>query len=146
MKQRMLIACITAISMQFFSSDAFAQKEAELTKAKAAVISYIDEHAKELIRLSDELWAYAETALAEEQSAEALADYADEYGFTVERGVADMPTAFIASYGLGVPIIGILGEFDALSGISQKVSPVKKHLLRLPQGHNKGLIPNSEKV
>ena len=56
------------------------------------------------------------------RSSKALADYAERKGFRVERGVAGMPTAFVATYGRGRPIIGIMGEYDALPGLSQKAS------------------------
>ena len=77
----------------------------------------INRHAKELVDLSDRIWGYAEVALEETRSAEALANYAESQGFTVKRGVADMPTAFTATFGSGKPIIGILGEYDALPGV-----------------------------
>jgi aminobenzoyl-glutamate utilization protein B len=62
---------------------------------------------------------FAETAMKETKSSKVLADYAQEQGFRVTR-VAEIPTAFIAEYGSGLPIIGVLGEFDALPGLSQK--------------------------
>ena len=80
-------------------------------------------HRAELVSLADQVWAFAETALRETRSATMLADYAEQQGFQVERGVAGMPTAFVASYGEGRPIIGILGEYDALPGLSQKAVP-----------------------
>ena len=70
--------------------------------------------------LSDRIWAYAEIALREHRSAAALADYAEQQGFRVQRGVAGMPTAFVATYGKGRPVIGVMGEYDALPGLSQK--------------------------
>jgi len=69
------------------------------------------------------LWDYAELALLETASAEYLADFLEAEGFTVERGVAEMPTAFVASFGSGKPIIGVLAEFDALPGIGNAVVP-----------------------
>lgn len=73
--------------------------------------------------LSMALWDYSETALRETQSADRLASELEQNGFTIERGVADMPTAFVASYGSGRPIIGILAEFDALPGVGNKAVP-----------------------
>ena len=98
----------------------------------------INRHAKELVDLSDRIWGYAEVALEETRSAEALANYAESQGFTVKRGVADMPTAFTATFGSGKPIIGILGEYDALPGVSQKASPVKEPLQPGAAGHGCG--------
>jgi aminobenzoyl-glutamate utilization protein B len=105
---------------------------------KDAVIKSVETHQQELIGLSDAIWAYAETALREHKSAKALADYAEQQGFKVTRNVSNMPTAFIAEYGSGKPIIGILGEFDALPGISQKAQPVKEPLVPGAAGHGCG--------
>ncbi len=71
-------------------------------------------------RVSDTIWDYSETALKETKSAELLAGILEKEGFTVTRGVAGMPTAFVASAGSGAPVIGILAEYDALPGLSQK--------------------------
>lgn len=105
---------------------------------KDAVIKSVDTHRQELIDLSDAIWAYAETALQEHKSSKALADYAEKQGFKVTRGVAQMPTAFIAEYGSGKPVIGIMGEFDALPGISQKAQPAKEPLHAGAAGHGCG--------
>ncbi|MBI2682994.1 MAG: amidohydrolase [Acidobacteriales bacterium] len=110
---------------------------ADMAKKQAAVDS-VEKHRAELINLSDRIWAFAETALREVRSAKLLADYAEKQGFKVQRGVAGMPTAFIASYGEGKPIIGVLGEFDALPGISQKAQAVKEALTAGAPGHGCG--------
>jgi aminobenzoyl-glutamate utilization protein B len=107
-------------------------------KKKEAAASAIDKRKADLIRLSDQVWAYAETALREHRSAKLLADYAEQQGFTVTRGVAGMPTAFVASYGSGAPVIGIMGEYDALPGISQKAQPTKEPLHEGAAGHGCG--------
>jgi aminobenzoyl-glutamate utilization protein B len=105
---------------------------------KDAVVKSVEAHQKELITISDAIWAYAETALREHKSAKALADYAEQQGFRVTRNVSNMPTAFIAEYGSGKPIIGILGEYDALPGISQKAQPTKEALETGAAGHGCG--------
>lgn len=105
---------------------------------KKAAVQSVDTHAPELIGLSDRIWAFAETALNEHKSAAALADYAEQQGFKVERGVSQMPTAFIASYGSGHPIIGVMGEYDALPGISQQALPEKTPLQEGAAGHGCG--------
>ena len=83
-------------------------------------------------------FADAETALRETRSSKALADHAEQQGFRVECGVAGMPTAFVASYGEGRPVIGILGEYDALPGISQKAQPTREPLEAGAPGHGCG--------
>ena len=105
---------------------------------KEAIIKSVDKHEKELIAVSDKIWAYAETALRETKSAKELADYAESQGLMVKRGVAGMPTAFTAEFGSGKPIIGIMGEFDALPGISQKMQPTKEALETGAPGHGCG--------
>jgi aminobenzoyl-glutamate utilization protein B len=110
----------------------------EGSRAKRRAVESIDARRGDLVRLSQEIWAYAETALRETRSAKALADYAERQGFKVERGVAGMPTAFVATYGGGRPIIGILGEYDALPGISQKAAPVREPLEPGAAGHGCG--------
>jgi aminobenzoyl-glutamate utilization protein B len=71
-------------------------------------------------RISDAIWSYAELGLHEYRSSSLLADTLERAGFRVERGVAGMPTAFVATYGSGKPVIGFLGEYDALPMLSQK--------------------------
>ena len=106
--------------------------------AKQAVINSIENQKTSLIQMSDEIWALAEIALVETESSKILADYARENGMTVEMGVAGMPTAFTATYGSGKPVIGILGEFDALPGLSQKTTPTKQPLEEGAAGHGCG--------
>ncbi len=115
---------------------AIAQKK--LPKEKQAIDQSIENHKNDLISISDEIWAKAETAFEEYDSSKILSDYASKNGFTVEKGVAGMPTAFVATYGTGKPVIGILGEFDALPGISQKAVPVKEPLEEGAAGHGCG--------
>jgi len=107
-------------------------------KKKSTAVASIEKHQPALINLSNQIWALAETALTENKSSKLLADYAEQQGFKVERGVAGMPTAFVATFGEGKPIIGILGEFDALPSISQKASPVKEAYETGAAGHGCG--------
>ena len=117
---------------------ASAAQAAAPSAAKQAAVKSVDKHAGELIGLSDQVWGFAETALREHKSAKVLADYAEAQGFKVERGVAGMPTAFVATYGSGRPIIGIMGEYDALPGISQKAVAEKTPLAQGAGGHGCG--------
>jgi len=93
--------------------------------AKTAALASVEGQRADLIRMADQIWSFAELALRETKSAALLADHAERHGFTVERGVAGMPTAFVATYGRGRPIIGIIGEYDALPGLSQQVSTTR---------------------
>lgn len=114
---------------------AFGQK---IPKDKKQLIASVENHKEDLISISDKIWANAEIAFQESESSKLLADYAEANGFTVERGVADIPTAFIATYGEGKPVISVLGEFDALPGISQKAQPTKEPLEAGAAGHGCG--------
>lgn len=127
--------------MLLLSVNILAQKKPQapvITTNKKAVIQSVDNHAAEMITISDKIWAAEETAFNEHQSAKLLADYAEANGFKVERGVAEMPTAFVATYGSGSPVIGILGEFDALPGLSQNKVPTKSPLHDGQPGHGCG--------
>lgn len=134
MKCNAVVACLLILVLtlpgQPQTSDAKRKKE--------EAVASIEKHRAELVDLANQVWAFAETALREYRSSKLLADYAEKQGFRVERGVAGMPTAFIASYGEGRPIIGIMGEYDALPGISQKASPVKEPLQAGAAGHGCG--------
>jgi aminobenzoyl-glutamate utilization protein B len=121
----------------FLSSLSIAQ-EMNPSANKKAVLASVEKHQGELIRLSNQIWGFAETAMKETKSSKVLADYAQEQGFKVTRGIAEIPTAFIAEYGSGLPIIGVLGEFDALPGLSQKAQPTKEALNNGAAGHGCG--------
>lgn len=88
--------------------------------------------------LSDQIWKFAELGFTEQRSSNLLATALEEAGFQVQRGVADIPTAFIASYGKGKPVISILGEYDALPGISQEAVPFQKPREEGGNGHGCG--------
>src|SRR5262245_38476067 len=116
----MKIKFITILLLCSFISLSYGQEA-----LKKSAVATIEKHEAEMTALSDQIWEYAELALRETKSSKALADYAEQQGFKVTRGVAQMPTAFIAEFGEGRPLIAILGEYDALPGISQKASPQK---------------------
>ena len=109
-----------------------------LNAEKQAVLASVAKHEKELIAISDSVWNYAEIAMKEKLSSRALSGYAEAQGFKVSRNVAGIPTAFIAEFGSGKPIIGVLGEFDALPGLSQKAQPIKEPLREGLPGHGCG--------
>lgn len=110
----------------------------KIAKNKKTVIAAVEKHKENLIKISDSIWAYAETAFNESKSAEVLASYAEKNGLHVTRGVANIPTAFTATYGSGKPVISVLGEFDALPGLSQKTVPTKNPVTNGAPGHGCG--------
>ena len=105
-----------------------APAKVKIAKEKQFVLDWLGraEAVESFGRISDSIWEYAELGLQEFNSSKLLADTLEAAGFTVERGVAGMPTCFVASYGSGKPVIGLLGEFDALPMISQKGRVAKK--------------------
>ena len=82
-----------------------------------------------------QIWRFAEVGYKETKSSALLQDQLRAAGFTVEAGVAGIPTAFVASYGSGGPVIGILAEYDALPGVSQDAVPEPKPVPGRPAGH-----------
>ncbi len=96
-----------------------------LTPSKQATLKQVEALHPEIREISMSLWEFSEIALRERESAELLSDVLEKEGFSVERNVAGMPTAFIASYGSGKPIIGILAEYDALPGVGNRPEPKK---------------------
>jgi aminobenzoyl-glutamate utilization protein B len=106
--------------------------------AKAAAVTWIDRNAETLSRINKNIWSYAETGLQEFKSSRELIDFLKANGFTVEEGVAGMPTAFVASYGSGRPVIGILAEYDALPGLSQGAISEQRERPGVEAGHGCG--------
>jgi aminobenzoyl-glutamate utilization protein B len=106
--------------------------------AKDTAWGWIDQNQKRIIEVADTIWSYAELGLTETKSSKLLQGELKKHGFKMEAGVAGMPTAFIATWGSGKPVIGIMGEFDALPGISNKIVPEKTPLKEGAPGHGCG--------
>jgi aminobenzoyl-glutamate utilization protein B len=109
-----------------------------VTVMKDKAWRWIDDNRDRLVEISDAIWEYAELGLVEDRSSKLLADEMEEHGFDVERGVAGMPSAFVATWGSGRPVIGVMGEYDALPGISQRKVPYKDPLREGAPGHGCG--------
>ena len=106
---------------------------------KESAWGWIDENREHIVGLSDKVWDYAELGLVEEKSMRLLADELEKHGFRVERGVAGMPTAFIATWSNGEgPTIGLMGEYDALPGLNNKKVPWKEAQRGGAPGHGCG--------
>ena len=93
------------------------------------IIHSINEHKHNFEDVALEIWEFAELGYQEIKSSNRLAESLENQGFKIEKGVAGIPTAFIAEFNNGGPVIGILGEFDALPGLAQTNSPFKDCLL-----------------
>jgi aminobenzoyl-glutamate utilization protein B len=100
--------------------------------------NWIEEHKDQLAKISDDIWGFAEYGLLEEKSSQLIAATLEKHGFKVKLGVAGMPTALTAEWGRGEPVIGVMGEYDALPGISNKAVPHKEALVEGGLGHGCG--------
>lgn len=107
--------------------------------AKADITASIDKRQAALAGTARQIWEFAEVGYQETRSSALLQDILRKGGFAVKAGVADIPTAFVASYRTGDgPVIAILGEFDALPGLSQAAEPVRKAVAGRTAGHGCG--------
>lgn len=106
---------------------------------KQAALAAIEEKKQLVAGVADQIWEYAELSLQEVQSAALYVRVLRQEGFAVEEGICGIPTAFSATYGTGRPVIGILAEYDALSGLSQQGGcPVRRELTPGGTGHGCG--------
>lgn len=136
--QRLALTALFALAPVGLFTAPLAAGEVAASTAKLNAIALVERQEATLVDLSTRIWGFAETALRERRSAAALADYAEQQGFAVTRGVAGMPTAFVATFGSGSPVIGIMGEYDALPGISQAAAPQREALVEGAAGHGCG--------
>jgi aminobenzoyl-glutamate utilization protein B len=102
------------------------------------MVQYLDATQPELVAVNQDIWTYAEVGLQEHRSAARLVGVLKKAGFRVREGVSGMPTAFVAEYGSGQPIIGILAEYDALPDLSQDAAPDRKPIVGRSAGHGCG--------
>ncbi|MFD2588258.1 amidohydrolase [Croceitalea marina] len=114
MKIKLLIITLSIFNL------AFAQK------TKETALSALDAKSQKYSEIAQEIWGYAEMGYQETKSSSLLQTTLKEEGFKIRTGIAEIPTAFVAEYGSGYPVIAILGEFDALPGLSQQAVPEKK--------------------
>jgi len=125
------VCCFTALSIS-------GAAQSPTPDAHQQIQQLIDGRSAEFSRISKEIWGYAELGYHEEKSSALLQNQLKSAGFRVEAGVADEPTAFIASYGEGKPVIAVLGEFDALPGLSQAAVPDRNPVTAGAPGHGCG--------
>ncbi|NHF61301.1 amidohydrolase [Flavobacteriaceae bacterium TP-CH-4] len=116
MKRTILLAFL----LTFMTSQLVAQKKVD------AVLQKLDKNAETYGTIAQNIWELAEMGYQEEQSSALLQNTLADAGFTINKGVANIPTAFTAEYGSGSPIIAIMGEYDALPGLSQEAVAEKK--------------------
>jgi aminobenzoyl-glutamate utilization protein B len=108
------------------------------SEAKQIALDWVDEYKELLIEVHNKVWEYAEVGLQEYKTSRFLADILERNGFRIEMGIAGMPTAFVATWGEGRPIIGVMAELDALPGLSQKSVPHREPVREGAPGHGCG--------
>ena len=122
-----LFAAVTVngLAIRASASDPVANSDAsaETTKQRTSLLESIESRREESWQVAQKIWLAAEPGYQEETSSKLLADLLESAGMKVVRGVANIPTAFTAEFGQGQPVIGVLGEFDALPGLSQTANP-----------------------
>ncbi len=134
------VVCMTLAIFPFLLS-AQSHSEQEIIPEKQFIHQYLNDpdQFERFGQISDAIWSFAELGLQEFKSSALLVQTLESEGFTVEKGLAGMPTCFVATYGSGKPVIGILAEYDALPMISQKsMIPVKDPLIEGAPGHGCG--------
>ncbi len=105
---------------------------------RESIVKWVESNSAGLTAMSDEIWAHAELGLVEHRSAESQMGYLKAQGFSVESGTGGMETAFIATWGQKGPVIGFLGEYDALPMVSNKPLPHQEALVEGGPGHGCG--------
>lgn len=134
MKKILLTAAVCAVSFVLH-----AQKGTNTTALlKQNAIVNIDARYNDYKDIALQIWNYAEVGYKEQKSSALLQQTLQANGFTVQAGVADIPTSFVASYGSGQPVIAILAEYDALPGLSQEAVPGKQPIKGVDAGHGCG--------
>jgi aminobenzoyl-glutamate utilization protein B len=108
---------------------------AQLNTMKTETINFLNDRYDVDKKTALQIWDFAEVGYKETKSAALHVQHLKDAGFKVETGVADIPTAFIATYGSGAPVIGILAEYDALPGLAQTASPEKNTIAGKIAGH-----------
>ena len=133
---------MSAAGLLLLSLTVFAQKKkpvpAPEEAMKATAVQNIQRAYDQYKKVALQIWGHAELGYKEVKSSALLQETLKKEGFTVETGVAEIPTAFVATYGSGQPVIGILAEFDALPGLAQEAVPEKKSIAGQAGGHGCG--------
>lgn len=133
---------MSAAGLLLLSLSVFAQKKkpvpAPEEAMKTTAVQNIQRAYDQYKQIALQIWGHAELGYKEVKSSALLQETLKKEGFTVETGVAEIPTAFVATYGSGQPVIGILAEFDALPGLAQEAVPEKKSIAGQAGGHGCG--------
>ncbi len=132
------LALLLAFGILLYPQRTIAEKPASLTPIQKEMVKYLDSVQPKLVEVNQEIWTFAELGLEEYRSSARLIGVLKKAGFRIKKGVANMPTAFVAEYGSGKPVIGILAEYDALPELSQQATGSRKAAPGRTTGHGCG--------
>lgn len=124
MNSSLLIRIIIGVVIVFQTAYIYAQMNTD----KTFILQQLDKKYDSYSNIAKQIWDFAELGYLETRSSALLQKTLEKEGFTLETGVAEIPTAFVATYGNGKPVIGILAEFDALPGLSRIPLHIKNRL------------------
>jgi aminobenzoyl-glutamate utilization protein B len=110
----------------------------KMNESAQSIVNWLDQNQAQFTAMADEIWRNPEVAWKEFQASRLQADYLEKEGFSITRDVGGMNTAFVAAWGEGKPILGFIGEYDALPGLSQKLQPTKEAIENDAPGHGCG--------
>ncbi len=130
-----IVIIVSSLGQAAIAQQSSTNTSKTLRASQKTAVADVDDRAQELRDVNKAIWEYAEVGLQEHKSANLLMSKLKSAGFTIKSGVSNMPTAFVASYGSGQPIIGILAEYDALPGMSQKVDSFRTPVTTAQPGH-----------
>lgn len=133
-----LKACCGLLALVFAGSQSLSAQDGQWRPSQQTALADVRQRDAELKEINQQIWKFAEVGLEETRSSQLLVEKLKAAGFEVKTGVANMPTAFVATYGSGKPVIGILAEYDALPELSQKVSPLQEPAEAGKPGHGCG--------
>lgn len=126
---------MNAMRLALFCSLLFVSPFVQAQKTRNDALKTIDDKYTQYATIAHQIWEFAEVGYQETKSSALLQETLGKAGFKIDKGVAGIPTAFVASYGSGKPVIAILGEFDALPGVSQDAVPEVKPVPGRTAGH-----------
>ena len=129
---------IMTVLIFLFLTTAISAQQTELKPVNKTIVKSVTDNANLIKAVNQQIWNFAEVGLQEEKSSAVLQQHLKREGFKVENGISGMPTAFVATYGSGKPVIGILAEYDALPGLSQEVSDRQIPVVEGGNGHGCG--------
>lgn len=133
------LICMTAVALLTLRAGAENNPNpAPLDEVRQGMLRHLDRIQPELVAMNQDIWSFAEVGLEERRSSARLSDALEKAGFRVKRGVSGMPTAFVAEYGTGRPIVGLLAEYDALPELSQEAVGERKPAAGRANGHGCG--------